>query len=222
VIARRLLDDLGLKAVSSSNHTGAVEPNPDRAKNLDDLKTKCEFAQILGADKLVVVPAMTTRPTEDDYKRGVDNLREAADIAGRFDVSLMLEFSKFFTFTNSLSTALTLVRAANHPRVRMMLDTYHLWIGVSKFEDLELLRDGELVHMHFEDTPREPVRELLEQRHRVLPGEGIAPLKRIVDLVKRKHYAGALSVELMDPSFHAMDPYQLALKVRAAVEPLLA
>ena len=151
----------------------------------------------------------------------MDNLREAADVAGRFNVSLMLEFSKFFTFTNSLSTALMLVRAANHPHVRMMLDTYHLWIGVSKFEDLELLRDGELLHMHFEDTPREPVRELLEQRHRVLPGDGIAPLRRIVEAVKRKGYAGALSVELMDPSFQSMDPYQLAMRVRAAVEPLL-
>jgi sugar phosphate isomerase/epimerase len=56
----------------------------------------------------------------------------------------------------------------------------------------------------------------------VLPGEGITPLRKIVDLLKRKQYAGAASVELMDPSFHRTDPYQLALKVRAAVEPLLA
>jgi len=220
--ARRLLDDLGLKAASSSNHTGAVEPNPNRAKNLDDLKAKCELAQILGADKIVLVPAMTTKPTEDDYKRGLDNVREAADISGRFDVALAFEFSKFFTFANTLSTGITFVRAANHPHVRLMIDTYHFWIGPSKFEDLELLRDGELLHMHFEDTPREPVRELLEQRHRVLPGEGVAPLKKIVEAVKRKKYAGALSVELMDPKFQAMDPFELATRVRAAVEPILA
>lgn len=219
--ARKLLDDLGLKAASSSNHVGAIEPNPNRARNLDDLKAKCELAQILGADKIVTIPAMTTKPTEDDYKRGVDNVREAADISGKCNVTLAIEFSKFFTFANTLSTALTFVRAANHPHVRPMIDTYHFWIGASKFEDLELLRDGELVHMHFEDTPREPVRELLEQRHRVLPGDGIAPLKRIVEAVKRKKYGGALSVELMEPSFQSMDPYQLATKVRAAVEPLL-
>jgi 2-keto-myo-inositol isomerase len=219
--ARRLLDDLGLKAASSSNHLGAVEPNPNRAKNLDDLKAKCELAQTLGADKIVVVPAMTTRPTEDDYKRGVDNLREAADISARFNVSLLFEFSRFFTLASSLTTALAFVRGANHPHVRLMIDTYHFWIGPSKFEDLDLLRDGELAHMHFEDTPREPVRELLEQRHRVLPGEGVAPLRKIVEVAKRKMYSGALSVELMDPSFQSMDPFQLATKVRAAVEPLL-
>lgn len=221
-VARKLLDDLGLKAASSSNHVGAIEPNPDRATNLDDLRAKCELAQILGADKIVTIPAMTTKPTEDDYKRGVDNVREAADVSAKYNVALAIEFSKFFTFANTLSTAVTFVRNANHPHVRLMIDTYHFWIGPSKFEDLELLRDGDLAHMHFEDTPREPVRELLEQRHRVLPGAGVAPLKRIVEAVKRKKYAGALSVELMDPSFQAMDPYQLATKVRAAVEPLLA
>ena len=185
--ARRLLDDLGLRAASTSNHLGAIEPNPNRAKNLDDLKAKCELAQTLGADKLVLVPAMTTKPTDDDYKRGVDNLREAGDIAGRYNVSLLFEFSRFFTLATSLTTALMFVRTASHPHVRLMIDTYHFWIGPSKFEDLDLLRDGELAHMHFEDTPREPVRELLEQRNRVLPGEGIAPLEKIVEAVKRKH-----------------------------------
>jgi 2-keto-myo-inositol isomerase len=218
--ARRLLDDLGLKAASTSNHTGAIEPSPDRAKNLDDLKAKCELIRTLGADRIVLVPAMTTKPTEDDYKRGIDNLREAGDVAKPFGVSLMFEFSRFFTLASSLSTALWFVRTANHPNVRLMIDTYHFWIGPSKLEDLDELRDGELLHMHLEDTPREPVRELLEQRHRVLPGEGIAPLKKIVEVVKRKKYAGALSVELFDPKFQSMDPYELGTKIRAAVERL--
>src|SRR5262249_44797721 len=149
------------------------------------------------------------------------HLGEVVDCPKPFGVSLMFDFSKFFTLANTLSTAMWFVRTANHPNVRLMIDTYHFWIGPSKFEDLDLLRDGELMHMHFEDTPREPVRELLEQRHRVLPGEGVAPLRKIVEAVKKKQYAGALSVELMDPVFQAMDPYQLATKVRAAVEPLL-
>jgi 2-keto-myo-inositol isomerase len=219
--ARRLLDDLGLTAASASNHLGAVEPNPDRAKNLDALNAKCELARALGSDKLVVVPAMTTTPTEDDYRKGIDHLREAGDIASRHGITLIFEFSKFFTFANSLTTALMLVRAAGHPHVGLMLDTYHFWVGVSKLEDLDLLHDGELRHLHIEDMPAEPVRELLEQRHRVLPGEGIAPLRRILEILKRKGYRGAASVELMDPSFQRMDPYGLATKVRAALEPLL-
>jgi 2-keto-myo-inositol isomerase len=220
--ARTLLDDLGMTAASTSNQIGLVEPNPNRAKALDDLKWKCELARTLGADRIVLVPAMTTKPTDEDYKRGVDNLRDAGEVARPFGVSLMFEFSKFFTLANSLSTALWFVRTADHPNVRLMIDTYHFWIGPSKLEDIADLRDGELMHMHFEDTPREPPRELLEQRHRVLPGQGVAPLKKVVEAVRLKGYAGALSVELFDAAFQQMDPYQLGVKIKAAVESQLA
>jgi sugar phosphate isomerase/epimerase len=219
--ARRLLDDLGLRAVSSSNQFGIVEPNPNRAKALDDLKWKCELAQVLGADRLVTVPVTTAKIAADDYKRGVDNLREAAEIARPYGVSLMLEFFKFSTFINCLSTSLMVVRAAGHPNVKLMMDTFHFWNGPSKLEDFEQLRDGELAHLHFEDTPGDPPRELIEQRHRVLPGDGVAALKTIVDAAKRKKYAGPLSVELTDQPFQQMDPYQLATKIRASVERFL-
>lgn len=220
--ARRLLDDLGLKVVSLSNHTGAIEANPNRAKNLDDLKAKCELGQRLGGDRLVHFSSLTAKPAEDDYKHAAANFHEAAEVCAAYNVALMLEFSKFATLPNSLASAIAIARAADHANARVMLDTYHFWIGSSKMEDLELLSDGELAHVHFEDTPREPVRELLEQRHRMLPGEGVAPLKRIVEVLKQKKYAGPLSVELFDPSFQSMAPSQLATKVRAALEPLLA
>ena len=37
-VARRLLDDLGLKAVSSSNQVGLAEPGEQRAQSLEQLK----------------------------------------------------------------------------------------------------------------------------------------------------------------------------------------
>jgi len=220
--ARRLLDDLGLKAVSSSNQLGLVEPGEARARSLEDLKWKVELAQILGCDRIVAPSTGTGQYTEDDYKRGVDNLRQAADIAKPFGVTVMLECTRTARFAASLPTALKLVGEANHPNVRVMMDTYHLWGGISKFEDLELLRDGELHHLHFEDVPADPPREMLGQPNRVFPGEGIAPLRRIVELLKRKQYAGPTSLEMFNPTIQAMDPYQVAMKARAAIEPLIA
>ena len=219
--ARRLLDDLGLKAVSSSNQLGLAEPGDARARSLEDLKWKVELAQVIGCDRLVAPSAGTGQYTEDDYSRGVDNLREAAEIAKPFGVTLMVEFARTSRFIGSLPTALRVVREANHPNVRVMLDTYHFWAGISKFEDLDELRNGELHHLHFEDVPANPPREILGQPNRVFPGEGIAPLRRIADALKRKNYSGAASLEMFNPAIQAMDPYQLALRARAAIEPLI-
>jgi sugar phosphate isomerase/epimerase len=218
---KRLLDDLGLKAVSSSNQLGLPEPGDTRARSLEDLKWKVELAQAIGCDRLVAPSTGTGQYTDDDYKRGVDNLREAAEIAKPFGVSLMLEFTRTSRFAGSLPTALKLVREANHPNVRVMMDTYHFWGGISKFEDLELLRDGELHHLHFEDVPADPPREIQGQPHRVFPGEGIAPLRRIVELLKRKQYSGAASLEMFNPAIQGMDPYQVAMRARATIEPLI-
>jgi 2-keto-myo-inositol isomerase len=220
--ARRLLDDLGLKAVSSSNQLFLPEPGDQRAQAIEDLKWKVELAQQIGADRLVCPSAGTGNYTEDDYKRGVDNLRQAADIAKPFGVTLMLEFARTSRFAACLPTALKLVREANHPNLRVMMDTYHFWGGISKFEDLDLLRDGELHHLHFEDVPADPPREIQGQPHRAFPGEGIVPLKRIVEVLKRKKYAGPASFESFNPTVQAMDPYEVARKVRAAIEPLIA
>jgi 2-keto-myo-inositol isomerase len=220
--AKRLLGDLGLKAVSSSNQLGLPEPGEARAKSLDDLKWKVELAREIGADRLVAPSAGAGQYTLDDYKRGVDNLREAGEIAKPFSVTLMLEFARTSRFAQCLPTALKLVRETNHPNVRVMIDTWHFWGGTSKFEDLDLLRDGELHHLHFEDVPADPPREIQVQPDRVFPGEGIAPLRRIVELLKKKKYAGPASLEMFNPAIQAMDPYELARKARAAIEPLIA
>jgi 2-keto-myo-inositol isomerase len=70
-----------------------------------------------------------------------------------------------------------------------MLDGYHFWSGMSKSEDRDLLGAGELAHVHFQDTPDMP-RELLTQATRVIPGDGIAPLVRILRKLAEKGYSG--------------------------------
>src|SRR5919197_4948081 len=68
--ARRLLDDLGLKAVSSSNQIGLVEPGDARARSLEDLKWKVELAQVIGCDRIVAPSTGAGQYTQDDYQRG--------------------------------------------------------------------------------------------------------------------------------------------------------
>jgi hypothetical protein len=46
-------------------------------------------------------------------------------------------------------------------------------------------------------------------------------LRRIVDVLKRKQYAGAASLEMFNPAIQAMDPYLAAMRARAAIEPLV-
>jgi len=219
--ARRLLDDLGLTPVSCSNQLFLEETGPRRAGALEELKWKLDLMQAIGADRLVMPSAAMEGHEAGVYGEVIDNLREAADIAAPYGVTLMLEHTRRSTLVNNLRTALMLVRTADHPCLRVMLDTWHFWSGMSKFEDLELLRTGELHHLHLQDVPAEPPLELLGHGDRVFPGAGIAPLGRIIEVLRRKGYRGPASLELPDPVIQNTDPYEVARKARRAMEPLL-
>jgi sugar phosphate isomerase/epimerase len=219
--ARRMLDDLGLRAVSSSNALFLEETGPRRAQAMEDLRWKVELAEAIGADRLVAPSAASDSHTIDDYPEVIDNLREAADIAAPHGVTLMVEFTRLSTLISNLRTALMVVRAADHPNLKVMLDTFHFWSGMSKFEDLDRIADGELHHLHFEDVPDDPPLEVFGQPDRVFPGEGIAPLDRIVEVIRSKGYAGPASLEMFSPQVRAMDPYDQAMRARQTIEPYI-
>lgn len=219
--AKRLLADLGLKAVSCGGVRGLWEPNAGRARALEGLKSRCEITAALGVDRIVCPCGTSDRFTADDYKRGVDNMREAGEIAKPSGVTLMVEFMRGSTFIGTLPTALRLTREAAHSSVRPMFDCYHFWAGLSKFEDLDLIRPGEIHHVHFQDVPNIP-RELLDNSTRDIPGDGISPLPRILRKVADKGYAGPLSVELFYPHLQNGDPYEVALKIKQKAEAVLA
>jgi 2-keto-myo-inositol isomerase len=218
--ARRLLADLDLKPVSCGSVTALAEPNAGRTKALEDLKRKAALAAELGVDRFVCPCGASGKFTSDDYQRGGDNLREAGDIVKPNGITAMLEFMRGASFIGTLPTSLKMTRAAAHPNVRPMLDCYHFWAGLSKFEDLDLIRDNEILHVHFQDVPDIP-REQLDNGTREIPGEGVSPLVGILGKLKQKNYRGPLSVELFYPQYQKADPFELAQRIRRKAEPIL-
>jgi 2-keto-myo-inositol isomerase len=218
--AKRVLTDNDLKIVSGAiGVTGLWEPNPDFSKNLDQFRKRCEQFAELGAP-LVYSPCTTTAQfMQDDYVRSIDNIRRVADVARQFNLKVAAEFVRHSTFLASLPTALRLHRAAAHPNFGILFDCYHFWSGPSKLEDMDLIQSGEIIHAHLNDTQDLP-RELLDLHSRVIPGDGVAPLAKILGKLADRGYAGPISVELFLPRFQNADPFELAKEIRIKCERL--
>jgi sugar phosphate isomerase/epimerase len=101
-----------------------------------------------------------------------------------------------------------------------MFDCYHFWSGLNKLEDLDLLRPSEIGHVHFQDVPDMP-RELLDNTTRIIPGDGVSPLTRILRKLADKGYAGPLSIELFLPKFQQGDPFEVAREIRQKAESVM-
>jgi 2-keto-myo-inositol isomerase len=219
--ARRVITDLGLNLVhAATGVTELWEPNPNRAAALDNLKRRCEMYASMGLNRAYASTATGKKVTEDDYKAGADNMHDAGEVAKQFNMSLRIEFLRTSTFISTLPTILKMTRAAAHPNISPMLDFYHFWSGLNKFEDLDLIRPGEIGHVHFQDVPDMP-REMLDLSTRIIPGDGVSPLTRILGKLAEKGYAGPLSVELFLPKFQQGDPYEVAKEIRTKSEAVM-
>ena len=147
-------------------------------------------------------------------------MRQAGEVAKQFRMTVMAEFIRTSSYISTLPTLLKMTRAAAHPNVAPLLDFYHFWSGLNKLEDLDLIRPGEIGHVHFQDVPDIP-RELLDSTTRLIPGDGISPLNRMLRKLAEKEYAGSLSVELFLPKFQQADPFEVAREIRQKAEPVM-
>jgi sugar phosphate isomerase/epimerase len=220
--ARRLLTDLGLTVASGAcGVAGLIEPNPKRPAALDEFKKRCDMFATLGLTRIYSTTATAIKPTADDYKTAADNVREVGEIARQFKMTAMFEAVRQSTFASTLKTLLSITRAAGQSNVGPLFDFYHFWSGLSKLEDLDTLRPGEIKHVHFQDVPDMP-REMLDATTRLIPGDGVAPLTAMLrKLADKGAYTGALSVELFLPKFQEGDPYEVAREIKTKSEAVM-
>ena len=219
--ARRVLTDLGLTPVSAATVLPDIWiPGPARAASLETWRRRCAQFASLGLQK-IYSPSVTTRRVDvDDFAATPDCIRETGEIAREYDLTAMIEFVRTSTHLATLTSTVTVIREAAHPNVRPMLDFFHFWSGLSRFDDLDVLQPGELAHAHFQDLLDTP-RELIDNDSRLIPGDGIAPLVRIIQRLAEKEYAGALSVELFRSEFVRGDPFQVATEIRQKCEAVM-
>ena len=190
---------------------------PGPAERRGELEGHFVLAQALGVPRFVIYDYVDEAPKRDDHAVAAERLVSVANLAAKYGVRIALEFIARSRLLGSLPTALQVIRQAAQPNVGLCLDTFHFYAGVSKLEDLDELRSGEVEHVHFHDVPRTVPRELLVDADRIPPGTGVIPLTKIVDALRRIGYAGALSVELFDPEVQKSDPAMAARTCYAAV-----
>ena len=116
--------------VSASNHLGFVDASAQQFQGLmDQLKTKLEVVQAVGGDRIVCPSTSIARRRRTISSAAPRTWSRAAELAKTYGVTLMLEFAKTSRLANSIQTALQIIREANHPNARVMLDTFHFYGG---------------------------------------------------------------------------------------------
>ncbi|HET9949734.1 MAG TPA: sugar phosphate isomerase/epimerase [Longimicrobiales bacterium] len=219
--ARSLLADNDLTPVSASVVAQDLWlPGPDRAESLETWRRRCEQLAALGLERIYSPSLTNRRITREEWAATPDCIRETGEIAREHGLVAMIEFTRTSTHIGTLATSLRMIRAADHPNVRPMLDFFHFFAGLSKPGELDLLGPGELAHAHFQDLADGPL-EAVTNDSRLIPGDGVAPVVPTLRALAAKGYAGALSVELFRRELVTGDPYEVASEIRRKCEAVM-
>jgi 2-keto-myo-inositol isomerase len=183
----------------------------------EGIKEQCaelsEVAEKLECPFIVVVPS----PLPDGgatHAEVVDEsvrvLHELGEIAARHGVSLAFEFlGQTDCSVPTLDLAHEVVRAADRRNLGLVIDSFHFYAGGSTIEMVEAL-DPNLVYVfHINDAENLPRQELLD-KHRLLPGLGILPLRELIAAFRKIGYDKVASVEIFRPEYWELDPFRLA------------
>jgi 2-keto-myo-inositol isomerase len=220
---RQELKDAGLEPYTLNALEHATHPTgPALHALLDRVKTFCEWAAALECPYIVAVPSFAHEVTDRGrmQRTAVEALQRIAEAARPYRVRVGFEFLGFPDCTvNTLVAARRIVDAVGDPNVGLVIDAFHFYAGGSTWAMLDGLPPEQLFIVHLDDAEDRP-RETLQDAHRLLPGDGVIPLRDMVRRIEDLGYDGPWSIELFRPEYYAWDPVKLARVSREKMEAL--
>ena len=194
----------------------------------ESIKAECDqlsrTAAQIECPFIVVVPGKlpnTDVSRAEIIDESVRVLGELCDVAARHDISLAFEFlGQTDCSVQTLELAHEIVRATNRKNLGLVIDSFHFYAGGSTIEMIEAV-DPKLIYVfHINDAENLP-RETLLDKHRLLPGLGILPLREMLAAFRKTGYDKVASVEIFRPEYWGRDPFELARDAHTATARLL-
>lgn len=189
------LDDLGLERTAVT--VRGVEDDPIsadpkvRAAGVANNKLAVDCCQAAGIQVLcgpyhsALGNFSGAGPTTDEWRHGVDSMRQVAEHAAKCHVTLAVEYLNRFEcyLLNSAADTARFVRDVDHPACRMMYDTFHANVEEKNIAEAIRTAAPYTAHVHISENDRST------------PGEGHVDWKTTFDTLRETGYDGWLMIE---------------------------
>ena len=202
-----LLDEHGLRCFAIQDLT----VSDDERETLGLAERCLEAASALRAEW---VHCCFTAPIRAE---SVALFRRALAIARPAGARFSLEFLPWCEM-NDVATTREVIRRAEEPQLKLLVDTWHAHHGPTSWEALASVTTDELAYLQFDDHPPLESADLFIETidRRALPGDGELALERFAKLFREKGYTAPVSVEILNREMRAWPKDVFAQRVFAA------
>ncbi|MET0735493.1 MAG: sugar phosphate isomerase/epimerase family protein, partial [Microbacterium sp.] len=186
-------------------------------QNLRRAAAKFALMNRLGIRTMLLCSNVATARSGDEQLAAVQ-LRALGDLAERFDVRVAYEALAWGRFVDSYEVAARIVRLADHDRIGVCLDSFHILSKGHSTEAIETIPAEKIFFVQVADAPLLSMDVLSWSRHhRVFPGEGGFDLGAFMGHLVRTGYDGPVSLEVFNDFFRQSDPRATAVDARRSL-----
>jgi sugar phosphate isomerase/epimerase len=220
---RKRIADLGLTIEGAIGFAEwIVNDNERRLKGMEQARRDLDLVKQIGGKRMAAPAAGAVNSTDIPLGAIAERYRELLQIGDEIGVQPMIEVWGFSKTLTKLADAVYAAVEARHPKACVLTDVYHMYKGGSDADSLKLLSAQCIPMIHINDYPANPDRTKIKDEHRVFPGEGVAPLPRILRDIRAMGGKCVLSLELFNQQYWKLDATVCARtgleKVKAAVQ----
>jgi len=199
-------------------------------RNKEDLKYikeeliyLCEVANKIKCNYIVVVPGPKPLGVskKEVKQESIGTLKELSKIAQKYNVDLAFEFIGTGSCSvRTLTDAWQIIKGADLKNIGLVIDAFHFYTGGSSIQSIENIPPDKIFIFHINDCENLPIEEL-KDKHRLLPGQGVIPLRDIARALKSIGYNRAVSIELFRPEYWKWEARKIAYQSKKKTEDVL-
>ncbi len=95
---------------------------------------------------------------------------------------------------------------SGHPSAKVLLDIFHLYKGGTSLDTLALINPAALDILHMNDFAANLSAAVITDADRIYPGDGIAPIRKVLQILGKRDKPLVLSVEVFNKGYYSQDP----------------
>jgi sugar phosphate isomerase/epimerase len=187
-----------------------VNDDAVRKKGLEQAKRDMDMVLQLGGKRIAAPPIGAHQTGGVELLRATERYRALLDIGDKMGVIPQVEVWGFSKSLNRLGETALVAMECGHPKACLLPDVYHLYKGGSDFTGLKLLAGTAMHVFHLNDYPAQPTRDQIQDKDRIYPGDGIAPLVEMLRNLREMGFRGHLSLELFNRDYWKQDALLVA------------